>query len=94
MNLLMPLVKIFMLFVAFSVALQVFAHLVAFLPTVAGIVGVASAVLGVMGAIKHHTTGKGAAHGFFEGVLWLPGLIWRAILAIVGFVFRFVAGLV
>lgn len=91
-HLLKPFIKLFMLFVAFSIAANVFGGLVHLVEHLGLLIAAICVFAGAAGAIKHGEQ-QGMLHGFLVGFMWLPALIWRAIVAIVSFVFRFIGGL-
>lgn len=90
--LLKPFIKIFMLFVAFSIAANAFGGLVQFILPFGLLIVAAALLMGAAGAVKE-AAGKGPLHGFLEGVLTIPKLILSVIMAIVKFVFGFVSKL-
>lgn len=64
--LLKPFIKIFMLFVAFSIAANIFGGLVQFVLPFSLVIAGAALAMGAAGAVKD-VAGKGPFHGLLEG---------------------------
>lgn len=83
-------IKVFLLFIAFALAVNMLNFVVAFLPHLS-IVFAAGCSLGALwGAFHHHSHGKPLFYGMLEGALWLPKKAFEITIGLCKFVFKFV----
>lgn len=83
-------IKVFLLFIAFSLAVNMLNFVVAFLPHLSIVFAVGCSLGAVWGAFHHHGHGKPLFYGVIEGALWLPQKAVELTLRLWKFVFRFV----
>lgn len=88
------LVKIFLLFIAFSVAVSLFKQIALFLPQLSIVFAIGCSLGAIAGAFHHHGHGKPLMYGAIEGGLWLPKKTFEITMAICKGAFRFVMGAV
>lgn len=88
------LAKIFLVFIAFSVAVSMFRQIAMLLPQFGILFAVGMSLGAVWGAFRHHWHGKPLLYGAIEGASWLPKKAFEITMAICRGVFRFVSGAV
>lgn len=65
-------IKVFLLFIAFAVAVNTLNFVVAFLPQLSIVFAIGCSLGAVWGAFHQHGHGKPLFYGVIEGALWLP----------------------
>lgn len=85
-------IKVFLLFIAFSLAVNTLNFVVLLLPQLSVVFAVGCSLGALYGAFSSYSNGKPMLAGVIEGALWLPKKALDLTIGLCKFVFKFVMG--